>query len=160
MCSSDLTISEGLKRIGMTLLSTVGGASGPLYGSAFLQAAMTTKEETDVSDATLGMILQASLKGIQARGKAVKGDKTIIDALEPACDAYFKEIEAGVDIVGAMEAACEAAKAGVEGTKLIVARKGRASYLGERSIGHQDPGATSTLIMLETITSVLKNREE
>lgn len=152
----DMSISDCLKKVGMTIVSTVGGASGPLYGSAFLKAAMATKNKEQVDGELLGIILKASLDGIKERGKAVKGDKTIIDALEPACEAYFKGIEKGMSTVECMQAACKAAEEGVDSTKLIAARKGRASYLGERSIGHQDPGATSTLIMLQSIKSVLE----
>lgn len=155
----EMSISDSLKKVGMIIISTVGGASGPLYGSAFLKAAMATRNHEQVDGELFGIILKASLEGIQERGKATRGDKTIIDALEPACEIYFKGINEGKSTIECMQAACKAAEGGVESTKLIAARKGRASYLGERSIGHQDPGATSTLIMLQSITDVLVRQE-
>ena len=155
----EINISDSLKKIGMVIVSTVGGASGPLYGSAFLKASMATRSRENLDKEVLGIILRASLQGIKERGKAIKGDKTIIDALEPAYEAYLKGIEEGKTALESMQLACEAAEQGVESTKLIVARKGRASYLGERSIGHQDPGATSTLLLLQAITSVLAREE-
>lgn len=155
----EINISDSLKKIGMIIVSTVGGASGPLYGSAFLKASMAMRNRENLDKEVLGIILRASLQGIQERGKAIKGDKTIIDALEPAYEAYLKGIEEGKTALESMQLACKAAEQGVKSTKLIVARKGRASYLGERSIGHQDPGATSTLLLLQAITSVLAREE-
>ena len=102
------------------------------------------------------MALEAAIAGIQKRGKAEKGEKTMLDALMPACDAFSEQLAAGADLVTALDAACVAANEGVEFTKTIAATKGRASYLGERSIGHQDPGATSASMTLEVIRDFLK----
>lgn len=153
----DLDISNTLKQVGMTLISTIGGASGPLYGSAFLMAAMAARNKTEVDTELVGTMIFVALKSIKERGKAVLGDKTMIDALEPAYVAYKEEEEQGGTIVGCLEKACEAARLGLEGTRDIIAKKGRASYLGERSIGHQDPGATSVTLILESITQTLKD---
>ncbi|MEG0086228.1 MAG: dihydroxyacetone kinase subunit DhaL [Niameybacter sp.] len=152
----ELSLSDALKKVGMTIISTVGGASGPLYGSAFLKAAMAVREKTELSGEVLDILLKASLEGVQERGKAVQGDKTIIDALEPAYVAYTTAFALGQTPIEGMKKACEAAYEGVESTKLFVAKKGRASYLGMRSIGHQDPGATSTLLLLQALTRVLE----
>ncbi|PHV70562.1 dihydroxyacetone kinase subunit L [Sporanaerobium hydrogeniformans] len=154
----DLDISSTLKKVGMTLLSTVGGASGPLYGSAFLKASAALKDITTLTAPVLGKILTASLTGIKERGKAVKGDKTMVDALEPACDAFVFALSQNASCLECMDQAIAAAKLGVEYTKSIAAKKGRASYLGARSIGHQDPGATSVLIILEAIREVINRK--
>ena len=131
-----------LKKVGMVLLSKVGGASGPLYGTAYMKAGAAVKGKTSIT-------LEDG--GIKMRGKAVKGEKTMLDALEPALDALTKGMENGDDAEACLNAMCEAAREGVEFTKTIRATKGRASYLGDRSIGHQDPGATSATITLEAI---------
>jgi len=145
----DKDIATILKTTGMTLVSTVGGASGPLYGTAFMYAGnvVTGKEEIDINDFV--KMLEAAIDGIQKRGKAVKGEKTMLDAMMPSLDAIKENIS---DTKIAFAKGVEAAKEGVEYTKTIVATKGRASYVGERSIGHQDPGATSYTILLETIS--------
>ena len=142
-------IGDILKSVGMTLVSTVGGASGPLYGTAFMKAGMAVKgkEELDASDITA--MFDAAINGIIARGKATTGEKTMLDAIVPAKDAFNEAIEAGKSITDALTAAEEAAWKGVEYTKTIIATKGRASYLGERSIGFQDPGATSITYMIQ-----------
>lgn len=155
---ADTDIGSSLKKVGMTLISTVGGASGPLYGTAFMKAGSevigkSTLEATDVEK----MIL-AALNGIKDRGKAVKGEKTMIDAIEPALDAFKSALEASEPLEICLDKAIEAAEAGVEFTKTIRATKGRASYLGDRSIGHQDPGATSFLIMLKAATEHYKTK--
>ncbi len=149
-------IGAALKKTGMTLLSTVGGASGPLYGTAYMEAGKVTAGKTSLTAADYKAIFEAAIAGIQKRGKAVKGEKTMLDAILPAYDAYCAAIEAGEDVVPALDKACEAAEAGVEFTKTILATKGRASYLGERSIGHQDPGATSATMTLEALRDFLK----
>ncbi|MDK2855277.1 MAG: phosphoenolpyruvate---glycerone phosphotransferase subunit DhaL [Bacillota bacterium] len=148
-----------LKTVGMTLVSTVGGAAGPLYGTAFMRAGMAvgSKEVLDTRD--LVRALEAAIQGIKQRGKAERGDKTMIDALEPAYEAIEKEIAAGKEAGAALAAGVAAAEAGVEYTKGIIARKGRASYLGERSIGHQDPGATSSYLILKTMAEFLSGRK-
>ncbi len=140
-----------LKKVGMTLLSKVGGASGPLYGTAYMKAAGVVAGKTGVTVEDGKAIFEAVIGGIQMRGKAVKGEKTMLDALIPAQEAYNAAVDGGDDAVTALTKAVEAAKEGVEFTKTIAATKGRASYLGERSIGHQDPGATSATITLECI---------
>ena len=133
-------IGSLLKTTGMTLVSTVGGSAGPLYGTAFMKAGAALKDKMEI-DAAIG--------GIQMRGKAVEGEKTMLDAICPAHKAFKAAIEAGEDVKAALGKAVEAAQAGVEYTKTIKATKGRASYIGDRSIGHQDPGATSATFMYE-----------
>lgn len=152
----DTDIGAVLKKTGMTLLSTVGGASGPLYGTAYMEAGKVMAGKTELSAEDMKAVFEAAIAGIQKRGKAEKGEKTMLDALIPAYDAYSEKIAAGADIVAGLDAACEAANEGIEFTKTIRATKGRASYLGERSIGHQDPGATSATMTLETIRDFLK----
>ena len=149
-------IGAALKKTGMTLLSTVGGASGPLYGTADMEAAKVFAGKTAVSPEDFKAALEAAIAGIQKRGKAVKGEKTMLDALMPAYDAFSEKVDAGADLNEALDAACAAAAEGVEYTKTIAATKGRASYLGQRSVGHQDPGATSATLTLETIRDFLK----
>ena len=145
-----------LKKTGMTLLSTVGGASGPLYGTAYMEAGKVMAGKTEVTAEDFSAILKAAIAGIQKRGKAVRGEKTMLDALIPASEIFDEKIAEGSDIVTALNAACEEAEKGIEFTKTIRATKGRASYLGDRSIGHQDPGATSATLTLETIRDFLK----
>ena len=142
---------EVLKSIGMILVSTVGGASGPLYGTGFIKMGMALKgkEEITVYDFLDGF--RQAIEGIQMRGKATKGEKTMLDAMIPAIEAMQVKVDTGADIKEVFAEGVKAAKEGIEYTKTIVATKGRASYLGERSIGHQDPGATSFTMMLETI---------
>lgn len=144
-------IGDILKKTGMTLVSNVGGASGPLYGTAFMKASVEVagKEEIDIKD--FEKMLIAALEGIKMRGKAVLDDKTMVDAIEPALVELCKGIEQGLSGKEALRKAVDAAYRGVEHTKDIIARKGRASYLAERSIGHQDAGATSSALILETI---------
>ncbi|MDD4503781.1 MAG: dihydroxyacetone kinase subunit DhaL [Clostridiaceae bacterium] len=149
----DIDISSGLKKVGMALISSVGGASGPLYGTAFMRAAVPAQGKTVLDKELAGQMLHAVLNGIKERGKACRGEKTIVDSLEPAYDAFVLGIEEDKSLLAYMEMACNAAEKGVEYTKTIIAKKGRASYLVERSIGHQDPGATSTLIILKTLTN-------
>ncbi len=138
-----------LKTTGMTLVSTVGGASGPLYGTAFMRAGQVVGSKTELNFDDFVSLLEAALEGIKLRGKAQKGEKTIVDSLEPAVEAIKEHKKQGEAI--ALKRAVEAAKEGMEYTKKIIARKGRASYLGERSLGHQDPGATSCYLMLKTM---------
>ena len=149
-------IGAVLKKTGMTLLSTVGGASGPLYGTAYMEAGKVMAGKTELTAEDFSAILKAAIAGIQKRGKAVRGEKTMLDALIPASEIFDEKIAEGSDIVTALNAACEEAEKGIEFTKTIRATKGRASYLGDRSIGHQDPGATSATLTLETIRDFLK----
>lgn len=144
-------IGNILKTVGMTLVSKVGGSSGPLYGTAFMKAGVTigAKNEIGLSD-FLGA-LEAGVEGVKARGKSTTGEKTMLDAMVPALDAMKEQQAAGADVKHVLEAGVQAAETGVEETKPMVATKGRASYLGERSIGHQDPGATSFTLLLKEI---------
>lgn len=140
-----------LKTVGMTLVSTVGGASGPLYGTAFMKAGMNMGEKNQMSLDDFLNCLDVAIEGVKMRGKSVQGEKTMLDAMIPALSAMQEAAEQGLDTVTVLQKGTEAAQQGVAYTKTIIATKGRASYLGERSIGHQDPGATSFTCMLETI---------
>ena len=137
------------KAVGMTLISTVGGASGPLYGTFFLRFATAVGDGTALDATELGAALRAGLEGVIHRGKATTDDKTMVDAMGPAVDAYDAAAASG--ILAALEAAATAAAEGRDRITPMVARKGRASYLGERSANHQDPGATSTTILFESL---------
>jgi dihydroxyacetone kinase-like protein len=154
---SDKDIGTIFKTVGMTLLSTVGGAGGPLYGTWFLQAGLKTAGKMELTLANWAEALEASLSGIVMRGKAELGDKTMVDALIPAVNALKQAIQDNQPINTALELSADSAQKGMEGTIPIVARKGRASYLGERSAGHQDPGATSTYLMLKVAAETWKN---
>lgn len=136
-----------LKLVATTLMSTVGGAAGPLYGTAYLRAAKVT-DLPELDSAAVVAMLEAGLEGIVVRGKATTGEKTMVDAWSPAVDAAVAAADAGASPAAVLAAAAEAARAGAEATIPLVATKGRASYLGERSAGHQDPGATSTALIL------------
>lgn len=145
------TIQDIFKNTAMALISNVGGASGPLYGTIFMKASSVVggKEELNIED--FEKILEASLEGVKARGKAQRGDKTMIDAIEPSLEALKTGIKEGLNTKKILENMKDEALKGVNYTKDIIARKGRASYLGERSIGHQDPGATSSYLILNEI---------
>ena len=145
---TDKPIDGILKSVGMTLVSTVGGASGPLYGTAFMRSGMAVKgkEELDADD--ISKIFDAAIEGIVSRGKATTGEKTMVDAWTPAIAAAKAAADAGHSPAQALRAAADAAAEGAEATIPLKATKGRASYLGERSIGHKDPGATSTAYLL------------
>lgn len=143
------TPGAALKLTAMTLMSKVGGAAGPLYGTAFLRAATALGDTSDVDAVTLATALQAARDGIVVRGKAEPGDKTMVDAWTPAIEAAAAAAAAGDgDVRKVLLAAAEAAEAGAVSTDPMLARKGRASYLGERSIGHRDPGAVSSALIL------------
>ncbi|HNP87899.1 MAG TPA: dihydroxyacetone kinase subunit DhaL [Kouleothrix sp.] len=155
---ADKDIGTILKTVGMTLVSTVGGASGPLYGTAFIRAGMALADRYELTPAEVVVALEAALEGIQARGKAQRGEKTMIDAIGPGVDV-LKEAQAnGEDFVSAMRRSVAAVEEGMKSTIPMLATKGRASYLGQRSIGHQDPGATSSFyiaqVMLETVEGI------
>jgi phosphoenolpyruvate---glycerone phosphotransferase subunit DhaL len=137
-----------LKAVGMALVSSVGGAAGPLYGTLFLQMGTATAGATDIDAAGFASALDAGVKGVQARGKAQAGDKTMVDALLPAAAALREAQSAGV--AEAVQRATAAAEEGMKATIPMEARKGRASYLGPRSVGHQDPGATSSYLLLRS----------
>jgi len=150
---ADADLGAVAKAVGMTLISTVGGASGPLYGTFFLRLATTFGEREEADAELLGSALRAGLEGLVQRGKAELDDKTMVDAVAPAVDAYEAAVAGGLD--AALEAAAAAAAAGRDRVTPLVARKGRASYLGDRSANHQDPGATSSTIMLEALRDAI-----
>jgi phosphoenolpyruvate---glycerone phosphotransferase subunit DhaL len=137
------------KAVGMTLISTVGGASGPLYGTFFIQLGTATAGKKELSLADWTTALEAALNGILSRGKASLGDKTMVDALTPAVAALKSAQANQTELALALRQCAEAAEKGMQGTVPLLAKKGRASYLGERSIGHQDPGATSVHLLLK-----------
>lgn len=152
-------IGSILKTVSMTLISSIGGASGPLYGTFFLRAstAVAGKEELTAEDVL--EMLKAGLDGVLGRGKAQLGDKTMIDVLTPAVIAFQEAVSQGEDTLQAMQRAVAAAEQGVKDTAPMIAKKGRASYLGERSIGHQDPGGTSCYLMLKSLLEVLESSD-
>lgn len=152
------TIDELLKTVGMTLVSSVGGASGPLYGTFFLRSGMAAGPVTELDGPAFAAALRAGLDGVIARGKAELGDKTMLDAMIPAVDAFDASLADGGAVADAARVASEAASAGRDATEPMVARKGRASYLGDRSAGHLDPGAASTAILFETLADALSDR--
>jgi dihydroxyacetone kinase-like protein len=154
----DKDIGNILKTVSMTLISSVGGASGPLYGTLFLRASTAVAGKQVLSDEDMVALLQASVDGVIQRGKAHLGDKTMLDALLPASDAFQQAVADGASSVEALQKAVVAAEQGMKDTASLVAKKGRASYLGERSQGHQDPGATSTYLILKTLLETLENQ--
>ncbi len=139
--------------VASTLISTVGGASGPLFGTAFLRAAAVIGKADQLDPTLVATALVAARDGVVGRGKAEVGEKTMVDALSPAADAAVNAAGEGADIAGVLAAAAAAAADGAEATKPMQARKGRASYLGERSIGHVDPGAQSTAYLLASLAA-------
>lgn len=151
----DKDIGTILKTVGMTLVSTVGGSSGPLYGTAFMKGGMALAGKMEITMADFLAAMDVAIEGIKMRGKSTQGEKTMLDSMIPAMNAMKEASEGGADTKACFAAGIAAAKEGVEYTKTIIATKGRASYVGERSIGHQDPGATSFLNILEAIDSVL-----
>jgi phosphoenolpyruvate---glycerone phosphotransferase subunit DhaL len=147
-------IGASLKAVGMALVSSVGGAAGPLYGTFFLQMGQATAGKSEIDLAGFTDALDAGVQGVIKRGKAEPGDKTMLDALGPALEA-LRGSGSDDDVAGALDRAAEAAREGMEATVPMVARKGRASYLGERSAGHQDPGATSSHLLLKTVAEAV-----
>lgn len=143
-------IGNLLKTVGMALVSSVGGAGGPLYGTLFMQMGMALSGKNEVSADDWAAALEAAVKGVQMRGKAELEDKTMVDALIPARDTYKSAIGDGASFDEALRRSAAAAEEGMKATVPLVARKGRASYLGERSAGHQDPGATSSYLLVKT----------
>ena len=141
------SVAEVLKTVAKTLMSTVGGAAGPLYGTAFLRASKAAGDG-ELDGAGVAAVIAGALEGIQARGKATTGEKTMVDAWTPALEAARAAADSGSDPAAVLEAAATAAEAGAAATEPLRATKGRASYLGERSIGHLDPGAVSTSLIL------------
>ncbi len=147
----DQDIGNILKTVSMTLISSIGGASGPLYGTFFLRGSTAVMGKQELTPEDTLKMLQAGLEGVIQRGKAQLGDKTMVDALSPAVESFERAVGDGKTTQEAMENAIAAAEQGMKDTIPIIAKKGRASYLGERSIGHQDPGATSTYLMLRSL---------
>ena len=142
-------IRSAFQSVATILIRHVGGAAGPLYGTFFLRAAAACAGKTEIEAADAVTMLQAGIEGVQQRGKAAAGDKTMLDALLPALDAMRGCVESGCSLTAVLDAGAAAAQAGMMATVPMQARKGRASYLGARSIGHQDPGATSSYLLLK-----------
>ncbi len=153
----DKDIGTILKKVGMVLVSTVGGAGGPLYGTLFMRMGMAVGNKETLSAEDVVKMFEAALEGVKQRGKAEPGDKTMVDALTPAVGALRQAVAAGEDLPTALAKAAAAAEEGMKATIPLVARKGRASYLGERSAGHQDPGATSSYLLFKTAAEVWKH---
>ena len=153
---ADKDIGTILKTVSMTLISTVGGASGPLYGTFFLKASAVATHKNELTSEELVKLLQAGLEGVIQRGKAQLEDKTMIDALFPGIDVFKQSLANNNSVVEGLQKAVNAAEKGMKKTIPLIARKGRASYLGERSIGHQDPGATSSYLMLKTLLEAVQ----
>jgi dihydroxyacetone kinase-like protein len=148
-------IATVFKTVAMTLISTVGGASGPLYGTFFLQAALATPGKSSVSPEEFGALLEKGVNGVIQRGKAAPGDKTMIDAMQPAVAVYQKAVQGGESVAAALSKAVATSQEGMKATIPLVAKKGRASYLGDRSAGHQDPGATSSALLFQAAAEAL-----
>jgi dihydroxyacetone kinase-like protein len=151
----DKDISGIFKTVSMTLISSIGGASGPLYGTWFLRASTAVAGKQELTEQDILGLFQAGLEGVLQRGKAQLGDKTMIDALAPALEKFGQAVGEGKNIPEALQQALAAAEQGMKETTPMLAKKGRASYLGERSIGHQDPGATSAYLMLQSLLAVV-----
>jgi len=149
-----------LKTAGMALVSSVGGAGGPLYGTAFMQAGMAVAGKHELEGEDVHNALESALQGVVMRGKASPGDKTMVDAITPAVDAMGQALDGGADTPGALTAAAEAARQGMKDTIPMLAKKGRASYLGERSIGHQDPGATSSYLLIQVMADLAQEKKQ
>lgn len=156
----DQDISSILKTVGMTLISSIGGASGPLYGTWFLRASKVTNGKQELTAADMLELLKSGLDGVIERGKAQLGDKTMVDVLSPAVTAFEQAIRDNSNTVVALEASVTAAEQGLKQTIPMLAKKGRASYLGDRSIGHQDPGGTSAYWMLRSLLEVVEGSED
>jgi dihydroxyacetone kinase-like protein len=154
---ADKDIGTVFKTVGMTLVSTVGGAGGPLYGTFFIQMSTTAADKLELTLADWSAALQAGVAGVVMRGKANLGDKTMVDALTPAVEALKAASAEGASLPEALRRSEQAAEQGMRDTIPLVARKGRASYLGERSAGHQDPGATSSHLMLKIAADAWSN---
>ena len=157
---ADKDIGSILKTVGMTLVSTVGGASGPLYGTFFLQAGSAASGKLELSLPDWVAALQAGVDGVIMRGKASPGDKTMVDALLPALQALKEAAAADSGFSASLRASADACEQGMLATIPLVARKGRASYLGERSAGHQDPGATSSHMLLRAAAKTWAQQED
>lgn len=153
---ADNDIGSILKTTGMALISSVGGAGGPLYGTMFMRAGMTASGKHELNEEDLVEMLESAVDGVIQRGRANLGDKTMVDALVPAVEAFKQFVEqGGNDTLEGLQQAVDAAEQGMKDTIPLVAKKGRASYLGERSAGHQDPGATSSYMILKALHDVV-----
>jgi dihydroxyacetone kinase-like protein len=155
---TDKDFSSLFKAVGMALISKVGGAAGPLYGSFYMAVGRRLGATGEASDAELAAGLRAGYDGVVARGKAEVGDKTMLDAWDPALRALDEAIAEGVELGPALDRAAAAAEEGMKATIPLIARKGRASYLGERSKDHQDPGATSSHLLVQALADVVNGR--
>lgn len=153
---ADKDVGTILKTVGMALVSSVGGAGGPLYGTAFMQAGTALGARYELRAEDVVAALEAALQGVMMRGRAKPGEKTMIDALTPALAALRQALEAEADLPAALEQAAAAAEKGMKDTIPMLALKGRASYLGPRSIGHQDPGATSSYLLMRTMAEMAR----
>ncbi|REF36794.1 dihydroxyacetone kinase subunit DhaL [Thermasporomyces composti] len=152
------TPSDVLRGVATALISKVGGAAGPLYGTAFLRASTAVKDRPELTAEDVVAAIRAGLDGVVARGKAEPGDKTMVDAWEAAARAAERALASGAPLSQILAAAADAAEEGMRATIPLVARKGRASYLGERSAGHQDPGATSTALLFRAMADQAAGR--
>jgi dihydroxyacetone kinase-like protein len=157
--ASDASPADALKAIATTLISTVGGASGPLLGTAYLKASAAVAGRADLDASAIADLLEAAVGGIVLRGKAERGEKTMVDAWGPAAEAARAAADAGSGPAEALAAAADAAERGAEATEPLVARKGRASYLGERAIGHRDPGAQSSALILRAAATTARHAD-
>jgi dihydroxyacetone kinase-like protein len=153
----DKDIGNILKTTGMTLISSVGGASGPLYGTFFMRGGMAVDAKEELTGDDLSAMLQSGVDGLIQRGRAQAGDKTMVDAWLPALKALRETLDNDHDLLKALEEAVSAAERGMKDTIPLQARKGRASYLGKRSIGHQDPGATSSYLLLKALLDAVRS---
>ncbi|HFF8432607.1 MULTISPECIES: dihydroxyacetone kinase subunit DhaL [Serratia] len=151
---ADKDIGFILKNTGMTLLSSVGGASGPLFGTFFIRAAQAANAKQSLDLVELYQVMQEGVEGVVMRGKAEPGDKTMCDVWWPVVESLGQSAQQNLSVAEALQRAADSAERAVESTITMQARKGRASYLGERSIGHQDPGATSVMLMMKTLAEV------
>jgi dihydroxyacetone kinase-like protein len=156
---ADQSIAVILKKVGMTLLSSVGGASGPLYGNFFLRASIAVDGKETLAAEDLAVLLDAAVAGVVARGKALPGDKTMCDLWWPVANAAKRGAEQGKSIIQILPELAAIADEAAASTIPMRAKKGRASYLGERSIGHQDPGATSSMMMVHALNRVVQGGE-
>ncbi len=154
--AANAPINSLLNTVGMALISSVGGASGPLYGTFFMKAGSVVPNKQELTAEDVLRMLEAGIEGIIQRGRAEAGDKTMLDTLIPAAQAVKHSLENGGDLTAVLDAAASAASDGLQATIPMIARKGRASYLGERSIGHPDPGATSATYLLTMLRDVVK----
>ena len=149
-------IGSIFKTVSMTLISTIGGASGPLYGTLFLRASAVVTGKSELTTEDMNKVFAAAVEGVVQRGKANLGDKTMLDALSPAANTFTEAVANGSSFLDSLKQAVDAAESGMKNTIPMLAKKGRASYLGDRSIGHQDPGATSIYLILKALLDTVE----